>query len=658
MYRKSFIIGFVVLAIAGSQKCWAELHLKVDLALPRYNGGIWEETLKPGWSAWAQPRWHDMYGHDCSYNVGTGKEGFCGGDYGAPRPGIEGSGITTAMSTVYEGRGGLIASGLEICNLNASCDPPAVSGQVLYEPICNTWYMVTDFAGVPGANILLGIYGIPPGEYELISYHNKFGGERNNSSGDNHPHWECVCDPQPPMSAITVVPVIAADTFSEKYGSNYEWQKFKGTGDLGHLHGVEMLEGAYDVEIQQVTHDDELVPSVIRFRTDGSPLLVVYEGNCCIMVPDDIRPQRESQRAILNAFELKQSPSVPYASLPYPADGATEVPRDTVLNWLPGASGALHDLYVGMDQAAVENAVDPNAPPGRGRIDSTNFDSGDLGLDMTYYWRVDEINHGEPESPWKGSVWSFTTAACLAKEGFELYYDTDVLQAAWIQDGGAWIEISGIEYNSGERCMKLDYFNRSGYKYSEAGIEFEQPEDWTIGYDRVEVFFKGTASNDPENLYIVLEDEGGNEASVLYDGDISDVRVEEWQLFTAELAQFGDVDMTAVKRVFVGAGDRDATRSSGASGSVLFDDLKACGSYKPTGGCLCPGNLNTDTQIDLEDLQALAGILLDAGSPFIVSVQEGHCGDINADEQVDLEDLQAVAGILLDVGSPFIATCD
>ena len=74
--------------------------------------------------------------------------------------------------------------------------------------------------------------------------------------------------------------------------------------------------------------------------------------------------------------------------------------------------------------------------------------------------------------------------------------------------------------------------------------------------------------------------------------------------------------------------------------------------------CPCPGNVTVDDKIDLEDLQAVAGILLEAGSPFIVYVDEGHCADLNADGQADLEDLQAVAGILLNVGSPFIAPCD
>ena len=75
-------------------------------------------------------------------------------------------------------------------------------------------------------------------------------------------------------------------------------------------------------------------------------------------------------------------------------------------------------------------------------------------------------------------------------------------------------------------------------------------------------------------------------------------------------------------------------------------------------GCPCIGDVNEDGQVDLDDLQAVAGILLDAGSPFIVEVEAGHCGNMNDDLQIDLDDLQAVAGILLDAGSPFVVSCE
>jgi len=73
--------------------------------------------------------------------------------------------------------------------------------------------------------------------------------------------------------------------------------------------------------------------------------------------------------------------------------------------------------------------------------------------------------------------------------------------------------------------------------------------------------------------------------------------------------------------------------------------------------CRCPGDVNDDSQVDLEDLQDVAGILLDAGSPFIVPCDAGDCADFNRDGQIDLEDLLAIAGMLLDAGSPFVAPC-
>ena len=74
-------------------------------------------------------------------------------------------------------------------------------------------------------------------------------------------------------------------------------------------------------------------------------------------------------------------------------------------------------------------------------------------------------------------------------------------------------------------------------------------------------------------------------------------------------------------------------------------------------GCDCLADLNDDAQIDLDDLQAVAQILLGAGSPFVVPVESGHCADLNDDAQIDLDDLQAVAQILLGAGSPFVVHC-
>ncbi|MHC4573411.1 MAG: Calx-beta domain-containing protein [Planctomycetota bacterium] len=379
------------------------IHLKVDFALPLCDANSysehWPESAKPGWEIWAQPRWHDMYGHDAVLNDGSGLDRSLGDDFNGP--GVGGTGIMAGITTVYEGRAGLIMSGPEMCNLNGSCDCPTVSGTPLYEPICNTWFDITDYPGLPGSIVLLMFYNIPPGEYALYSYHNRYGGERN----DNRPHWECVCNPQLPMTSIEARAVAGAENL---WGSGYDYGKISGGGKypLGSPDGVQLLKGAYNVPIQQVTSDDELIPSVISFRTDGSAVMVMYHGTCC--VPDDIRPARGSARAVLNAFRLLLLSEAMVASTPRPGDGATDVSPDALLYWQPGPSTAYHDVYLGTNFNDVNNA-DTSSGLYKGPTLDPNYDPpGFLEYGQTCYWRVDEVNEAVSPGYWKGPVWSFT----------------------------------------------------------------------------------------------------------------------------------------------------------------------------------------------------------------------------------------------------------
>jgi len=363
----------------------SSLNLKIDLALPFWNGSEdyrdWDsvpipETLKDGWIPWAAGRWGDMYGHGA-----------------VAMKDVAGTGIGMMISTVYGGLSAMKAAGMCMPRLNGGTP----FGSPIHDPICNSWFQVEDKPMNPGGDIVMALYGLPAGEYELYSYHNNFECHR---AGETSEGTAACCDqianPQPLMPTITAVSLAG---LIDRY-ADYEWwprwmdprSEFincmpgaqwdhpvcEYMGD-----GVETIEGAYNVQVQQVTSDEDLVPSLIRFRTNGSAVHIIYESGCC--VPDGIRSGRSGGRAILNAFELR------------------------------------------------------------------------------------------------------------------------------------------------------------------------------------------------------------------------------------------------------------------AAGPEL---------------CPCAGDLNGDGQIDLDDLQAVAGVLLDAGSPFIVPVGAGHCGNLNGDEQIDLEDLQAVAGILLDAGSPFIVQCD
>ncbi|UCD49207.1 MAG: discoidin domain-containing protein [Phycisphaerales bacterium] len=98
------------------------------------------------------------------------------------------------------------------------------------------------------------------------------------------------------------------------------------------------------------------------------------------------------------------------ASDPHPADGATDVIRDSILSWQPGEFAATHDVYLGtafddVNDASRANPGDVLASQGQ---TGTSYDAGRLELGQTYYWRVDEVNAAPDNTIFKGNVWSFT----------------------------------------------------------------------------------------------------------------------------------------------------------------------------------------------------------------------------------------------------------
>jgi hypothetical protein len=80
------------------------------------------------------------------------------------------------------------------------------------------------------------------------------------------------------------------------------------------------------------------------------------------------------------------------AGRPTPPDGATDLPRETVLGWSPGESAVSHDVYIGTVHADVNDASrgDPrNMLVSQGQADTIYDPPGRLDFGTTYYWRVD-----------------------------------------------------------------------------------------------------------------------------------------------------------------------------------------------------------------------------------------------------------------------------
>jgi hypothetical protein len=195
------------------------------------------------------------------------------------------------------------------------------------------------------------------------------------------------------------------------------------------------------------------------------------------------------------------------ASVANPADGQTEVDRDVVLSWLPAETAVLHDVYFGADFNDVNDA-DPADTTGiyRGRQDTAFYNPDEiLQWETTYYWRIDEVNDTNPNSPWIGSVWSFAVGNYLVVDDFEDYnYADNPIWLSWrdglgygapdepnsyagngtgslIGEDETWPSFEPIFVHSGEQSMRYLYDNnKEGYaKYSEAERTLSHLRDWT-----------------------------------------------------------------------------------------------------------------------------------------------------------------------------------
>ncbi|MHC4228037.1 MAG: LamG-like jellyroll fold domain-containing protein, partial [Planctomycetota bacterium] len=105
------------------------------------------------------------------------------------------------------------------------------------------------------------------------------------------------------------------------------------------------------------------------------------------------------------------------------------------LAWTPGGFAVSHDVYFGTSLEDVNGGAEGtfvgNVADAVQIVGFPGFPIAE-GLEpgTTYYWRVDEVNDAEPNSPWKGDVWSFTvpskTAYGLDPTDGAKYVDADV----------------------------------------------------------------------------------------------------------------------------------------------------------------------------------------------------------------------------------------
>ncbi|MHC4534380.1 MAG: LamG domain-containing protein [Planctomycetota bacterium] len=255
-----------------------------------------------------------------------------------------------------------------------------------------------------------------------------------------------------------------------------------------------------------------------------------------------------------------------------PANGAVDITQTPVLTWAPGF-GASYELYFGADAASLELK-------GSGNLGSESYEPGQLEWNTTYYWRVDEANSANADSPWTGPLWSFTTANFLIIDDMEAYNDIEEGQPDSNRIYNAWLDgyddpTNGSQsghldipfyeetiVHGGNKSLPLYYDNAVGK--SEATLTLNSNRDWTIkGVDTLTIWFRGDAANAAESLYVALN--GG----IPVTNDNPDAALtNRWTEWNIDLQSFG-INLSNVNSITLGL-----SSVTGGTGIMYFDDIR------------------------------------------------------------------------------------
>ena len=266
---------------------------------------------------------------------------------------------------------------------------------------------------------------------------------------------------------------------------------------------------------------------------------------------------------------------------PDPANGAEDVTQTPVLTWVPGVFADTHEVYFGADEASLELK-------GSGNLGAESFEPGQLEWNTTYYWRIDEANNANADSPWTGPLWSFTTANFLIVDDMESSNDLDEgepgsnrIYLAWV-DGfdnpatnGSLVGYANAPFaeqtivRSGNQSMPLEYNNAVGK--SEATLTLTSNRDWTVnGVNTLTIWHRGASSNVAEPMYVAL-----NDSAVVTNDDPDAALKGSWTQWNIDLQAFADqgVNLANVNSITLGLGNRSNPVAGGA-GMMYFDDIR------------------------------------------------------------------------------------
>jgi hypothetical protein len=285
---------------------------------------------------------------------------------------------------------------------------------------------------------------------------------------------------------------------------------------------------------------------------------------------------------------IRGSYLAPYAPLtaytPVPSNGTVDMRVDLEFSWKPGKYAASHVVNLGTDPNTLSQV-------GTAQLGAEFYiHSSQLLFNQTYYWRIDEVNDLEPNSPWVGKTWSFTTGNYLVIEDFEDYndYSPDEVWNTWLDGYGNPLNgstagygdpdfVAGEHYledanvHGDEWSMPLFYDNSTA-PISEVTRTFTSPlSNWNRDdVVTLTLFFCGDPNNIAEPMFVAVD-------SAVITHPNSDVAlITEWTRWDIPLQDLVDqgVNLNNVRSMTIGFGNKLNPTAGGGSGFVFFDDIR------------------------------------------------------------------------------------
>jgi hypothetical protein len=130
---------------------------------------------------------------------------------------------------------------------------------------------------------------------------------------------------------------------------------------------------------------------------------------------DDVRIYNHAlDQTEIQAVMMQIGGGYPYAMVLDPKNGDIHEDTWVTLSWRSGDFAVSHDVYLGDNFSDINEAM-RDSELFRGNQTDTFIIAGFFGFPYpdglvpgtTYYWRIDEVNEADPNSPWKGNVWRF-----------------------------------------------------------------------------------------------------------------------------------------------------------------------------------------------------------------------------------------------------------